>query len=90
MHDDIEDDPSARSRSQNSANRVLTILKATLNLAFADDANGVTTDAAWRRVKPFREVRTARDDHFDGAQGRALIDKAKVVRPAVAALCVAG
>jgi integrase len=37
-----------------TANRVLTVLKAALNLAFTEGV--VATDDAWRRVKPFPKV----------------------------------
>ena len=40
-----EDDPDAKRRSQDTANRVLTILKAALNKAFEDDENATPTDA---------------------------------------------
>lgn len=69
-------DPETKRRSQDSANRILTILKAALNLAFADDANAIATDAAWRRVKPFKNVGGSRADHFDADQVRSLIGKA--------------
>lgn len=73
---DNPDDPDARRRSQDSANRILSILKAALNHAFADDANNVPSDRAWRRVKAFRSVGAARQDHFDATQIRTLIAKA--------------
>ncbi|MEO8305464.1 MAG: tyrosine-type recombinase/integrase, partial [Betaproteobacteria bacterium] len=70
------DDPDAKRRSQDTANRVLTILKAALNEAFADDANGLHSDTAWRRVKPFRSVAGARQEQFDATQVRLLVAKA--------------
>jgi integrase len=70
------DDPDARRRSQDTANRILTILKAALNEAFADDANGLPSDAAWRRVKPFRNVSGARQEHFEASDVRLLVAKA--------------
>lgn len=69
-------DPDAKRRSQDSANRVLTILKAALNHVFGDEANGIPSDAAWRRVKAFRNVGGAREDQFDAVQVRTLIAKA--------------
>lgn len=75
VRDDPED-PDQRRRSQATANRVLTILKAALNEAFADDANGIPSDTAWRRVKPFRSVDGARQEHFESKQVRTLIAKA--------------
>jgi integrase len=46
-------DDEKRAR-QATANRVLTVLKAILNKTFHD--NLVPTDAAWRRVKPFKNT----------------------------------
>jgi integrase len=48
-------DPRAR---QASANRVLTVLKAALNHAYHEGK--VTSDNAWRRVKPFHNVELPR------------------------------
>ncbi|MCC7325560.1 MAG: tyrosine-type recombinase/integrase [Burkholderiales bacterium] len=73
---DDPDDPDVRRRSQDTANRILTHLKAALNLAFQDDANDIPTDSAWRRVKPYRDVSRARQEHFDAAQVRLLVAKA--------------
>jgi hypothetical protein len=47
-------DPDAVRRRRARANRVLTILKAALNLAYRD--GDAQSDEAWRRVKPFREA----------------------------------
>jgi integrase len=66
-------DPEAKRRSQDTANRIMATLKAALNAAFADDANRIPSDAAWRKVKRFRGVGGARPDHFDAAQVRRLI-----------------
>jgi integrase len=88
----VRDDPQdadARRRSQDSANRVLTILKASLNFAFADDANGIRSDTAWRRVKPFKNVAAARIDHFDAVAVRQLIAKAASFDQSFANLCEA-
>lgn len=75
VREDAED-TDARRRSQDSANRILTILKAALNEAFNDEANGIKSDTSWRRVKPFRAAGSARVDHFDAPQVRNLIAKA--------------
>jgi integrase len=48
--------PEAVRRRRSSANRILTILKAALNQAFHEGR--VTSDEAWRKVKPFREADT--------------------------------
>lgn len=87
---DDKDDPDARRRSQDTANRVLTILKAALNDAWSDEANSIPTDAAWRRVKPYRDVGASRVDHFDAAQIRLLIAKAAKADRRFAELIEAG
>lgn len=75
----VRDDPEdsdARRRSQGTANRILAILKAALNEAFADEANGIPSDTAWRRVKLFRNVGGARQDDLEAPQVRLLVSKA--------------
>ena len=89
VRDDPED-PDARRRSQDSANRVRTMLMAALNAAFQDEANGIPTDAAWRRVKPFKKVARARDDDLDPADVRLLIAKAATFDQALANLMEGG
>lgn len=51
-------DDEAKRRSRDSANRVLSALKAALNLAFRDGL--ATDDRAWRRVGAFKGVGEAR------------------------------
>jgi integrase len=87
---DNPDDEDAKRRSQDTANRVLTILKAALNAAFEDDANNIPTDSAWRRVKPFHDVSRAREDDLEAAQVRVLIAKAATFDPLLANLIEAG
>lgn len=87
---DDPDDTDARRRSQDSANRILTVLRAALNHAFADDANAIGSDSAWRRVKPFKAVAAARIDHFDAVQVRQLIAQAATFDASFAALIEAG
>jgi integrase len=48
------DDEDARRKRKASANRILTMLKAALNRAF--NTGRASSDAAWRKVKPFRRV----------------------------------
>jgi integrase len=64
------DDDIRRRRS--SANRVWTMLRAALNRAFIDGK--VTSDLAWRRVKPFRAVDAARVSYLTVAQAKRLIN----------------
>lgn len=87
---DDEEDPDARRKSQDTANRILTILKAALNAAFGDEANNIATDAAWRRVKPFHDVGRAREDDLDAKQVRALVAKAATFDKRLANLIEAG
>jgi integrase len=55
-----------------TANRVLTVLKAALNHAW--NAGHVATDDAWRRVKPFRAVETARVRYLTEAECVRLVN----------------
>jgi integrase len=57
-HKTLGDDETVRQR-RSSANRVFAgVLRPALNHAFAE--GNVTSDAAWRRVKPFGDVDAAR------------------------------
>lgn len=67
-------DPDAERRSKDTANRVLTMLKAALNRVFRDDANQIPTDKAWRTVKPFHDVGLSRQEYLDPQQSRRLIN----------------
>ncbi|MFV3129254.1 tyrosine-type recombinase/integrase [Niveispirillum sp. KHB5.9] len=62
-------------RSKDTANRVLSMLRAALNLAAADAAHGLS-DAAWRHVKAFPRVGAPREVHWTGEQVAELIDAA--------------
>jgi integrase len=55
-----------------TANRILTVLKATLNHAWK--AGHVTSDDAWRRVKPFKGVETARVRYLSEAECVRLVN----------------
>ena len=65
-------DPEARRARQSSANRVLTVLKAALNKAFADGL--VERDDAWRRVKPFKNVDAAKIRYLTEDKSRRLVN----------------
>jgi integrase len=58
-----------------SANRVLTILRASLNQAFRDGT--AASDVPWRTVKPFREVDAPRLRYFTKAEITRLINAAQ-------------
>ena len=62
--------PEAVRRRRSSANRLLTVLKSILNHAWHDGK--VTSDDAWRRVKPFKEVDTARVRYLTADECRRL------------------
>ena len=64
----VSGDAEQRRRSQDTANRVLSIVKALLNHAVGDPANGLSNDSAWRLVKPFQRVGRAREVHFESAE----------------------
>jgi integrase len=66
-------DQGAR-RAKDTANRILTMLKAALNRAYADEANGIPSDRAWRTVKPFRDVGRPRTIALEAAQRQRLIN----------------
>jgi integrase len=52
------DDADAHRARRSTANRLLTTLKAALNLAYREGK--VPADDAWRRVQPFQKVDTAK------------------------------
>lgn len=72
-------DAEAVRRRKATANRVLAILKAALNHAFResehqDGRHKVVSDAAWRRVKPFRNADAARVRYLTIAEARRLVN----------------
>jgi integrase len=69
-------DPDQARRSKDSANRVLTMVKALLNHAMRDPSNRLSDDSAWRLVKPFQGVSKARDTRYTDEEVQRLIDGA--------------
>jgi site-specific recombinase XerD len=67
------DDKEVVRKSQDSANRVLTMLKAFLNHAWNDEKNAIPGDQAWRKVKPFKDVARPREVRFSPPQAHKLI-----------------
>jgi integrase len=57
-------DPEEKRRDMDTANRVLTMIKAALNRAFDDDDNKILSNAAWARVKSFEDVGRGRKLHL--------------------------
>ena len=70
------DDPEVVRRSKDSANRVLTMVKALLNHAMRDPANQLTDDNAWRLVKPYHGVSKPRDIRYTAVEVSKLIQSA--------------
>jgi integrase len=68
---DVRDSESVRRR-QSSANRILTTLKAALNYCFGEKL--AASDAEWRRVKPFRNVESARVKYLQIAEAKRFIN----------------
>ena len=70
------DNPERIRQSKDSANRVLTMVKALLNYAVKDPANGLADDAAWRLVRPFQGVSKPRDTRYTADEVKRLIASA--------------
>jgi integrase len=68
---DLNDSDAVRRRRA-TANRVLTILKAALNLAYRD--GHAQSDEAWRRVKPFREADAPKIRYLSHAETKRLVN----------------
>src|SRR5215204_907815 len=64
--------PDGIRKRRASANRILTVLKAALNHVWK--AGHVTSDDAWRRVKPFKGVETARVRYLSEAEWVRLVN----------------
>lgn len=65
-------DDEAKRRRRATANRVLAIVKAALALAWREGK--VSSDAAWRRVEPFKGVNAARIRYLTIAEAQRLIN----------------
>jgi site-specific recombinase XerD len=57
-------DVEVTRKSKDSANRVLSMVKALLNHAMHDQSYGLKDDAAWRFVKPFSQVSQPRQVRY--------------------------
>ena len=86
---ELADDADSTRKRRATANRTLTVLKAALNHAFHEGK--VASDAAWRRVKPYREVDAAKIRYLTPAECKRLVKKTdKVFRPMVQAALLTG
>jgi integrase len=70
------DDSERVRRSKDSANRVLSMVKALLNHALRDPAHGLTDDSAWRLVRPFHGASKPRDIRYTDEEVRRLVEMA--------------
>ena len=59
-------------RRKSTANRLLSVLKAALNFAYSN--RHVSSDDAWRSVKPFREVDSARIRYLNDEESKRLVN----------------
>ncbi|MCU4161761.1 site-specific integrase [Acidiphilium sp. AL] len=85
---DASDVDATRARRA-TANRVLTVLKAALNLAYRDGK--VPSDDAWRRVLPFRNADAPRIRYLTDAEAVRLVNAADPgFRPMVTAALLTG
>jgi integrase len=66
------DNEDAARRRKCTANRILTTLRAALNFCFREKL--VTSDAEWRRVKPFKNVDASRVRYLKVAEAQRLIN----------------
>jgi integrase len=86
---EIESTPETERRRRSTANRLLTILKAGLNFAYSE--RQVASDEAWRPVKAFREVDSARIRYLSDDESRRLVNAtAPDFRPMVQAALLTG
>ena len=68
-----QDDPAeVKRRRRATVNRVLTILKAALNQAWRDQK--ISTDDAWRALKPFGQADAARVRYLQIEEARRLLN----------------
>jgi integrase len=73
------DDPERIRQSKDSANRVLSMVKALLNHALRDPSHGLTDDSGWRFVKPFHGVSKPREVRYTNEEVRRLVESARDV-----------
>jgi integrase len=68
------DDKEVVRKSQDTANRILSMLKALLNHAWNDEKNAIPSDQAWRKVKPFKDVGHPREVRFSPPETHKLVE----------------
>jgi len=67
--------PADKRARKSTANRILTVLKAILNKAYADGY--VTGNTTWSKVKPFENVEEARIRYLTDAEAQRLVNAAQ-------------
>src|SRR5262245_16787195 len=88
-HKQVADGDEGRRARRASANRTWTILRAALNHAFSEAK--ADSDAAWRKVKPFKGVDKARVRYLTVAEAKRLINaRDREFRPLVQAALLTG
>jgi integrase len=88
QHRETTDDEAVRRR-RSTANRTFNILRAALNQAWEDDK--ISSDSAWRKVKPFENVDRARVRYLTVAEATRLINASDPeFRPLVQAALLTG
>ena len=84
------DENGLRARKA-TVNRIMTIFRAGLNHAFNETDNGVTSDTAWRRVKPFKNVDAAKVRYLTADECTRIINASSPdFRPLVQAALLTG
>ncbi len=69
------DDRELRRRSQATANKVWSLLRAALNLAYQNERT--PTDQAWRRIRPFKNVDRPQTRFLQAEDCRRLVEVAE-------------
>ncbi len=83
------DSDEARRSRRSSANRILTILKAALNVAYRNGK--VAGDDAWRRVKPFAKADAPKLRYLSDDEARRIVNACDAAfRPMVKAALLTG
>lgn len=83
------DNPEARRRRRSSANRIMTILKAALNVAYRNGK--ALSDDSWRRVKPFAKADAPKLHYLSDNEARRLVNACDpTFRPLVQAALLTG
>ncbi len=83
------DTADARRSRRSSANRILTILKAALNVAYRNEK--IAGDHAWRRVRPFAKADAPRLRSLGDDESRRLVNACNAnFRPMVMAALLTG